>query len=102
MDKEARLARAFAAPLAPKRDPGFTYAVMRAAERTRYRTATAQAMLRWVGFSVAGAGLAAILMGSIGANPEALQNGALTAGAVFTLVWGARYLGRRSAAVFAR
>lgn len=102
MDAEARLARALAAPVAPARDTAFTLAVMRAAEQARFRAEAAQAMLRWAGFAVATVALAIPALGWAGANPEAMQNGALTAGAVFTLVWASRALGRRTAAAFAR
>ena len=40
MDSEARLLRVLAVPAAPKRDPGFTMAVIRAAEGKRYREQT--------------------------------------------------------------
>ena len=102
MDAETRLSRALAAPVAPARDSAFTFAVMRAAEQARFRSEALHSMLRWGGFAAAKTALAVPALAWAGANPAALQNGALTTAAVFTLVWAARALGRRSAAAFAR
>jgi len=102
MDNETRLLRALGAAVAPKRDPAFTMSVMRAAEAHRFRRETAHSMLRAGGFAAAAASLAVPFLGWAGAHGEALQTGALGAGALFVLVATARFMSARATAMLRR
>lgn len=101
MDAEAKLARAFAASGAPRRDPGFVLAVMQAAEARRYRRARSVGLLRAAALAASAAALAPALAGWISANAEAVQDGAVMAAAVGLAVAGLR-MGLRRNVVRAR
>jgi hypothetical protein len=102
MNAEARLAAALAHSAAPARDPGFTLAVIRAAEADRFQAEAARSMLRWAGLSAAGASLALVLVGGIGPHWQGVQDGILGAGGIFALVAMARLMTQRLAAAAAR
>jgi len=97
MDNEARLMRALGAPAAPKRDPAFTLAVMRESEVRRYRRASALSLLRTAGVAAASGALVLPLLTWLPAHAEAVQQGAVTAGALLTLVLVARLMSQRVA-----
>lgn len=99
MDNEARLMAALAAGAAPRRDPAFTMAVMRAAEAERYRTATARSMLKAAGLAAAAASLALPLLDWAGANAGALQEGVLGVASLLVLVAAARLLSARATTI---
>lgn len=99
MDNEARLMRALAAPVAPKRDSAFAMAVMRQAEAARFRNEGVLAVLRGAGFAAAAAALVVPFLGWAGANGPALQNGVLGAAGLLTLVLALRVMTERVAAV---
>lgn len=99
MDNEARLTAALAAGGAPRRDPAFTMAVIRAAEAERYRTATIRAMLKGAGLAAAAASLAVPLLGWAASNGEALREGILGAAGLLLLVAAARLLSARATAI---
>lgn len=102
MSNEERLARALAASSPPLRDPAFTLAVIRAAERGQFGAETLRSILRGAGFSAAAAVLALPLLEWVGNNAQAVQTGALGAVALVTLVLGARLMSQRMAALWAR
>lgn len=97
MDNEARLLRAFGAPVAPKRDASFTLSVMRAAERRRFQRESTLAILRMAGMAAAAGALVVPLMAWFPANWDGLQNGLLGAGAILALVSFARIMSQRIA-----
>lgn len=102
MDSEARLMRALGGSAAPARDPAFTLAVIRAAEAERYRAAAARSMLRGAALAAAAAALALPFLSWAAANSDALQSGILSAGALLTLVGGARLMTQRATAAWVR
>ncbi len=97
MDNEARLMRALSAKVAPTRDASFTLAVMREAERRRYRRESALSVLRVAGVAAASAALVVPLLAWAPQNLGAFQNGVLTAGALLALVSLARIMSQRIA-----
>ena len=97
MDNEARLMRALGAKIAPKRDPAFTLAVMREAERRRFQRASALSVLRVAGFAAAAGALAIPFLGWVPGNLGALQNGVLATGGMLALVSIARIMSQRLA-----
>jgi len=99
MDNETRLLAALASSGAPRRDPAFTMAVIRAAEAARYRTETIRSMLKAAGIAAAGASLILPVLGWAAANSAGLQNGVLGAASLFVLVAGARLLSARATAI---
>ncbi|MGH6950349.1 MAG: hypothetical protein ACREH4_05730 [Vitreimonas sp.] len=99
MDNEARLMAALAAGGAPRRDPAFTMAVMRAAEAKRYRAATIRSMLKVAGLAAAAASLALPFAGWAGANLDALREGILGAAGLLVLVGATRLLSARATAI---
>ena len=99
MDNEARLMAALAADGAPRRDPGFTMAVMRAAEAERYRSATVRAMLTGAGLAAAAASLAVPFVNWAGSNGDALSEGMMGAASLLLLVAAARFLSARATAI---
>jgi anti-sigma factor RsiW len=102
MNTEARLAAALGASAAPARDPGFTLAVMRAAEAERFREAAARSMLRWAALGAAAALLAVAAAGWVVANWDQAESGILAAGAIFALAAPARLMTQRLASAAAR
>jgi len=98
MDSHARLMRALAASRAPARDPGFTLAVIRAAERGQFRAEAAVALLRAAGMAAIAAALALPLAGWVAVNAEAVQTGVLSAASLLTLMVALRLMLRRAAA----
>lgn len=102
MDAEARLAAALGGSAAPARDPGFTLAVIRAAEAGRFKAAAARAMLSSAAVAAAGACLALVLAGWTAVNWQGVQGGILGAGGIFALVATARLMTQRLAAVSTR
>lgn len=102
MDAEARLAAALGGSVAPARDPGFTLAVIRAAEAKRFKAAAAASMLRWGGLAAAVALLALVLAGWTSLNWTGAQSGILSAGGIFALVAMARLMTQRLAPAAAR
>lgn len=97
MDSEARLMRALGASAAPTRDPAFTLAVMRESEARRYRRESVLSLLRTAGMAGAAGALLVPLLGWLPSNAEAVQQGAVTAGALVTLVLVARLMSQRVA-----
>lgn len=97
MDAEARLAAALKASAAPARDPGFTLAVIRAAEANRFKIDMLRSMLSWGAVAAAAALLALLLAGWISVNWVGVQNGILGAGGIFALVAAARLMTQRLA-----
>ncbi|MGD9981410.1 MAG: hypothetical protein AB7H66_06240 [Hyphomonadaceae bacterium] len=102
MDAEARLAAALGRSAAPARDPGFTLAVIRAAEAERFRADAALSVLRWGGMAAVAASLLVLMAGWGAANWEGVQSGILGAGGIFALVAMARLMTQRLAAATAR
>jgi len=95
MNAEDRLSRALRAPAAPKRDLAFTLAVMEAAERRRYRNASIITVARTAGIATAVCALAIPALAWRPENLEALQDGAVLAGAMLALVSFARIMSQR-------
>ena len=102
MDAEARLAAALGVSAAPARDPGFTLAVIRAAEAGRFKAEAARSMLSWGAVAAAAACLALMLSGWSSLNWQGVQGGILGAGAIFALVATARLMTQRLAPAAAR
>jgi hypothetical protein len=102
MDAEARLAAVLGQSAAPVRDPGFTLAIIRAAEAERFRAETALSVLRWGGMAAVAASLLVLLAGWGAANWAGVQSGILGAGGIFALVAMARLMTQRLAAATAR
>jgi hypothetical protein len=102
MDAEARLAAVLGRSAAPARDPGFTLAVIRAAEAERFRSEAALSVLRWGGMAAVGASLMVLLAGWGAANWDGVQTGILGAGGIFALVAMARLMTQRLAAATVR
>jgi hypothetical protein len=99
MDNEARLARALAADGAPRRDPAFALAVIRAAEAERYRAETIRSVLKGAGMAAAAASLLVPFLSWPGAHAGALQSGILGAASLLVLVAGARLASARVTAI---
>lgn len=97
IDDEARLMRALGATAAPKRDPAFTLAVMREAERHRFQRASVLSVLRMAGLAAAAGALVVPFLGAVPGDLDALQNGILAAGSVLALVSVARIMSQRLA-----
>ena len=97
MDAEARLAAALGDAAAPARDPGFTLAVIRAAEADRFKAEAVRSMLSWGAVAAAGACLALMLAGWTSLHWEGVQSGILGAGGIFALVATARLMTQRLA-----
>jgi len=102
MDNEARLLAAMAASAAPGRDPGFTLAVLHAAERYRYRQQALRSVLRMAGLAAAAAGLALPLLGWIASHPAGVLNGLVGSASLMVIVGGARLMSARVTAVLHR
>lgn len=102
MSAEERLAAALGRSAAPARDPGFTLAVIQAAEAERFRAEAARAMLRWGALAAAGACLALGAAGWTAANWQGVEDGLVGAGGIFALVAMARLMTQRLAAATAR
>jgi anti-sigma factor RsiW len=102
MDNEARLMRALAGSAAPRRDPAFTIAVMRAAEDARFRAETARSVLRSAAVAAAIAALALPLTGWVLADGEGLRTAVLSGAALLALIAGTRLMVRRTVSVLAR
>lgn len=102
MDAEARLAAALGRSAAPVRDPGFTLAVIRAAEGKRFRSEAALSVLRWGGMAAVAASLMVLVAGWGAANWDGVQTGILGAGGIFALVAMARLMTQRLAAATVR
>lgn len=102
MDSEARLARALAARGGPRRDPGFTLAVIRAAEVRRYRRQVALSMLRGAGLAAAAAALVVPVLALAGENMHAAQSATVTLLAAVALVFLGRLAARRADTVLGR
>jgi hypothetical protein len=97
MDAEARLAAALGAAAAPARDPGFTLAVIRAAEADRFKAEAVRSMLSWGAVAAAAACLALMLAGWTSLHWQGVQGGILGAGGIFALVATARLMTQRLA-----
>jgi hypothetical protein len=102
MDAEARLAAALGSTAAPARDPGFTLAVIRAAEADRFKAEAARSMLSWGAVAAAAACLALMLAGWTSVHWQGVQGGILSAGVIFALVATARLMTQRLAPAAAR
>lgn len=102
MDAEARLAAALGAAAAPLRDPGFTLAVIRAAEAQRFKADAARKMLSAGAVAAAAASLLVVLAGWSAVHWEGVQSGILGAGGIFALVAMARLMTQRLAPAAAR
>lgn len=102
MVSESRLTRALAADRAPARDPGFTLAVMRAAEAERFRFRAVGSVLRGAGLTAAASALLLPLAAWVGSNPAGLQDGVVMAGALIALVAVARLMAARATALLRR
>lgn len=102
MDSEARLLRALAAPVAPRRDPSFTLAVIADAEQARFRRQAALAVLRSGGLVSAAAALAVPLSGWVGANPGVAQSAGLAGVGLLALMWAGHLAARRADSVLGR
>lgn len=90
-----RFERAMAAAAPASRDPRFTLAVLERAEQARWRRETLQRGLRNVGLVAASATLLPTLVGWVGANAGAVQEGILGALALLTLVGLTLMMARR-------
>jgi hypothetical protein len=101
-DREARLARALAASAAPRRDPAFTLAVIRAAEAKRYQEQTVRAMLKGAGLAAAAASLVVPFLGWASAHSQALESGVLGAAGLLLLVGAARLMSARATTILRR
>jgi len=97
MDAEARLAAALGAASAPARDPGFTLAVIRAAEADRFKAEALRSTLTSGAVAAAAACLALMLAGWASLNWSGVQTGILGAGGIFALVATARLMTQRLA-----
>jgi hypothetical protein len=97
MNAEARLAAALGAAAAPARDPGFTLAVIRAAEADRFKAEAARSILSWGAVAAAAACLALMLAGWTALHWDGVQSGILGAGGIFALVATARLMTQRLA-----
>lgn len=97
MDAEARLAAALGASAAPARDPGFTLAVIRAAEARRFKAVAVASMLRWGGLAAAASLVVLVLAGWTSLNWTGAQSGILATGGIFALVALARLMTQRLA-----
>lgn len=102
MDAEARLQAALGGGAAPRRDPAFTLAVIRAAEADRFKVEIVRSMLSWGGVAAAAALLMLILAGWGATNWDGVQGGILGVGGIFALVATARLMTQRLAAVTTR
>lgn len=97
MDAEARLVAALGGSAAPARDPGFTLAVIRAAEADRFKAEAARSVLSAGAVAAAAACLALVLASWTSVNWQGVQVGVLGAGGIFALVAMARLMTQRLA-----
>ena len=97
MNADARLAAALGSAAAPARDPGFTLAVIRAAEGERFKADTARSMLSWGAVAAAVACLVLVLAGWASVHWAGVQGGILGAGGIFALVATTRLMTQRLA-----
>lgn len=102
MDSEDRLRRALGASAAPVRDPGFTLAVIRAAEVRRFRWEAARSILKAAGMAAAAAALVVPFLGWSVTHAEGLQSGILGAAGLLALVGTGRLMSARAASVLRR